>query len=585
MAVQVSEVTREQVGTIEGAQAIVELLNQHGVECVFINPGTDTFPVQEAIARLQAQGRPTPRVVLCLHEYVAMSAAHGHAMISGRPQLVLVHVDVGTQNVGGAFHNAQRGRVGVVVCAGRAPLTWEGELRGGRDTHIHWVQEQMDQAGIVRQFVKWDYEVRRNENLQHVVGRAFQVAASEPAGPVYLQLPRELLMEAVPDRPRPPARAPRVTTPQADPAALGQAAEWLAQASNPLILTSYAGRNPAAVPALVGLAETLGAPVAELWRTRMNFPTDHPLYLGTATRRLVPQADAILIVDSDTPYIPLAGRPPEGARIIQLEIDAIKRHTPLWGFPVDLAVAGSPAEGLAYLVEALRRRGVPQATARCERWRAEHEAMRADWGARADGYATRSPIQPEWLARCVDRVLRDDDLLLAEAVTNVPVVTQLIERRRPGTFFDSGGSSLGWGLGAALGAKLAAPERRVVCLEGDGCFVFGQPVPALWSAAREQLPFLTVILNNACYNAVRLPTRTHYPDGASVTGNHFVAMDLDPSPNYAAIAAGCGVYGETITDPADVEPALRRALARVDAGEPVVLDVRLEPSPSYTHGR
>ncbi len=574
MAVRAGAASRERVATREGAQAFVELLARQGVEYVFINPGTDTFPIQEAVARLQSLGRPGPRVVLCLHEYVAMSAAHGHFMLSGRPQVVLVHVDVGTQNVGGALHNALRGRAGVVLCAGRAPLTWEGELRGGRDTHIHWVQEVFDQGSITRQYVKWDYEARRNENLQHVVARAFQMAASEPAGPVYLTLPRELLMEELPDGPLPEAKAPPVAAPQPNAAALEEVAAWLARARNPLILTSYAGRDPSAVGALADLAETLGAPVAEYWRVRLNMPTDHPLYLGTDTARLVPQADVILVVDSDMPYIPLAGKPAPDARLIHMDIDAGKKDMPLWGYPVDLAIGGNTAAGMRALAESLRRRGVPGAAGRREQWAAEHEQMRAEWRRRAMAGAA-TPMQPEWLAHCVGQVLRDEDILVSETVTNIAVISNLVERRLPGSFYECGGSSLGWGQGAALGAKLARPDRRVVCLMGDGCFVFGQPIAAVWAAAREKAPFLTVILNNSCYQAVKSPTRRHYPNGASVSGDRYVAMDIDPSPDYAAISAASGAYAETVSDPADLLPALRRGLERVDAGEPAVLDVRL----------
>ncbi len=175
----------------------LELLNAHDVDYIFINPGSGTAPIQESIAKFHAQGRRTPKLILCLHESVAMAAAHGYFMVCGKPQVVLVHVDVGTQNIGANLHNAQRGRAGVVVCAGRSPYTVDGSLTGGRNRYIDWIQEPFNQASTVQDYVKWHYELTCRENLSVAVQRAFQVAGTEPAGPVYLTLPREVLMEKI----------------------------------------------------------------------------------------------------------------------------------------------------------------------------------------------------------------------------------------------------------------------------------------------------------------------------------------------------------------------------------------------------
>ena len=178
----------------DGAEAFVEMLNSNGVEYLFLNSGTDTFPVLEALERMMAQERTVPRIILCIDETTAMFAAHGYYQLTGRAQAVLVHVDAGTINIGGAYHDAQRDHAAIVVCAGRAPSTFGGAVAGARDMNIHWTQEQRDQAGIVRTFTKWDYELRNLDSINWVVQKAFQVAAAEPAGPVYLTLPRELLL-------------------------------------------------------------------------------------------------------------------------------------------------------------------------------------------------------------------------------------------------------------------------------------------------------------------------------------------------------------------------------------------------------
>ncbi|MBZ5604036.1 MAG: AMP-binding protein, partial [Acidobacteriia bacterium] len=201
------------------SDAYLELLNQHSVEYVFVNPGTDTAPILESVARRQRQGQRVPKFVLCLHESVAMAAAHGYFMVSGRAQVVMVHVDVGTQNIGANLHNAQRGRAGMVICAGRSPYTMDGVEPGGRNRSNHWIQEQFDQASTVQGYVKWNYELTRARNLPLAVGRAFQIACTEPAGPVYLSMPREILMEMMPAPIGPKKRLPSPSSPAAGPAA------------------------------------------------------------------------------------------------------------------------------------------------------------------------------------------------------------------------------------------------------------------------------------------------------------------------------------------------------------------------------
>jgi thiamine pyrophosphate-dependent acetolactate synthase large subunit-like protein len=214
-----------------GAEAILQLMFACGVEYVFLNPGTDTAPIQEALVALAADGETVPTVVPCLYENVAIAAAHAYFLVTRRPQLVVVHVDVGTQNLGGNVHDAMRGQAGVIILAGRAPYTVDGQMPGGRDRSIQWQQDVTDQIGIVRSYVKWAHELARVETLHHLIPRAVQIAASEPAGPVYMTAAREVLMQppdggavdlSVARRARP------AVTPSGDPHALEQLADWLA---------------------------------------------------------------------------------------------------------------------------------------------------------------------------------------------------------------------------------------------------------------------------------------------------------------------------------------------------------------------
>ncbi|MFQ6028692.1 MAG: thiamine pyrophosphate-requiring protein, partial [Dehalococcoidia bacterium] len=535
-----------------GAEALVEVLNSNGVEILFTNSGTDLFPIQEALAKFQSLGKSIPRSVVCPDEATAIAAAHGYFMVSGQPQVVLVHVDAGTIQLGGGMHNAQRGRAGVVVCAGRAPMTFEGEMIGSRSSSIHWIQEQADQGGMLRNFTKWDYELRRNENIQHVVQRAFQLATSEPYGPVYLTLPREVLMEPISEvKVLPHGRYGAVTTPQADPEGIARAAQMLLQAQSPLIVTSQSGRNPDMVDSMVQLAELVGAPVVTD-STRMNFPSTHPMYGGGSAQPFLDNADVILVVDHDVPYIPALGKPRPDAQIIQIDIDPIKPNIPLWVFPTDLLLHADSAKAVPALVTAIQESITEADRSRIEERyqliKERREAQREQAIQQALSHADRSPITPVWLSYCIDQVLEEETLLLDESVTNSGNVANHVQRSQPGTLFKSGGSSLGWGLGAALGAKLAQPECTVVTTVGDGAFLFGCPTSTLWAADVNDAPFLTVIYNNQIHNAVKSSLRGGYPDGHSVREDRWLGMELSPSVEFAILAQACRAYGETVTE-------------------------------------
>ena len=572
---------REEVIPVDrGAEALVELFNAHQVDCIFLNSGTDTFPVQEAIAKFSAEGRRTPRVILCPDELVAISAAHGHYLISNEPQVVLVHVDAGTMQLGGGMHNAQRGRIGVVLCAGRAPLTLEGELPGGRDLWIHWIQEQIDQAASVRGFCKWDYELKRNESIHHVVNRAFQVAGSEPAGPVYLTLPREVLMEDVEGVRISTSRSGDSPLPTvADPTALDEIAKGLAKAEHPLIISGYSGRSAASVAGLVELADLIGAPVVSS-SNKMNFPTTHPLWGGLSPNSYLSNADAILIVDCDVPYVPVEAKPSPDASIYWIDTDPVKDSIPLFTFPADIRLQADTSKALPALAETVKQGLTPSDIQRIEKRAAtiaeRHRERREQQEQSAAAASNQMPIVPEWLTYCINQAIDPETIVLDETVTNTPVVAAGLSRSQPGTMFTSGGSSLGWALGAGFGCKLAAPERTVVVLVGDGAFIYGCPTSAIWAAQTQGAPFLTVIFNNQMHYATKRSWVGAYPEGFGQKSGEFIGVNLTPSPDYSLLAQACHAYGEVVEDPAEVPSALKRGLAAVNAGQAAVLDVRIQ---------
>ncbi len=565
----------------ETAEGYVEALISQGVEYLFLNPGTDTFPVQEALKKLHDMGRPVPKTILCLFEIVALSAAHGYYAATGQPQAVMVHVDVGTQNLGSMLHDAQRGHGAVVIAAGRAPYTDDPTLRGSRSSYIHWLQEQMDQHGIVRNYVKWDYELRRPDQVGEVVARAFQVAASDPPGPTYLTLPREILMDSVGQATlKQPERFPPVKLGAGDPEALVKVARKLVDSRNPIVLCENSGRTEAGFNNLVRLAELLALPVVE-WRNRANFPADHPLHLGYDDKAFVENADVILALDHDYPYIPTRTRPNPGATIIQIDIDPIKEQIPLWSFPVDMPIRANAGDALSLLVdfatEMLTDEDRQRIEERRQRLAVQHERQRAEWEDAAQQDRDGSPMTPTWIGHCLGQLYQEapDSIFIDESVTNNVAMWQQIPVREHGTWFCSGGSGLGWGLGAGLGVSLANPGRPVISVVGDGSFVFGAPTAALWAMQVNQAPVMTVILNNTCYNATKRPLVANYPEGYSVRDDQFVGVDLMPPPRYDLLAQVVGAYGERVEQPGDVLPALRRGLEKLKSGQSVVLDMIL----------
>ena len=565
----------------EGAEAFLELLNANGVNYLFFNPGSDLIPVQEAMSKYKALGKDVPEVVLCLDESVGMNAAYGYFMVSGRPQVVLVHTDVGMQQVGAALHSAQRGRVGIVFCAGRTPLHAEGDARQARDGYVTWVQEQYDQASIVRGYVKWEYELRSNQNFPQVMRRAFQVASTEPCGPVYLTLPREFLMEKLEEIEIPEvARYAPALTPQADTPALAKIAEVLLEAERPLIITGYSGRHVESVAPLVELAETLGARVTTD-KFRMNFPTTHPLWGGANSHPYVAEADVILIIDHDVPYIPSQVKPVPGAKIIHIDIDPIKKDIPTWSFPVDILVEADSSKAVPALTEIIRKMMTPEQQSQCQsrfqQIQVEHQELREGWLNSALSKSAQKPISPEWLSRCIAEVVDDDTIILDESITNSQFVWRQVQRRKPGTLFNSAGSGLGWSLGAALGAKLAAPDKTVVSLSGDGAFLFSRPIAALWAAHVYRAPFLSIIFGNGRYNAPKRHLQHSYgKESFSEKSGVWVGVDIAPPPDYAMIAQASYAYGMTVDDPLELKSTLEQALEKVRGGICTVVEVKIE---------
>jgi acetolactate synthase-1/2/3 large subunit len=540
------------------ASAYLALLAARGVRFLFGNGGTDFAPIIEAYSEAARNGIAVPRPILAAHENLAVSMAHGYAMISREIPAVMVHVSVGTANMVCPAMNAARENVGMLLSAGRSPLIEHGMI-GARDGYIHWSQEMYDQAGLIREFVKWDYELRNGEQLETVIDRALAIAASEPRGPVYLSLPREVLAA-------PAASTGTSTSTRLHPArpagpnleAIDTAAEWLAAAERPLIIAANAGRDPAAFAALDRFAEAFAVPVAQHKPRYLCLPSSHPMNVGYNPTRLVGAADLILVLESDAPWLPSQAQPPQSCKVIQCGYDPLFTRIPIRGFPSDLGLVGGIPAILSALTVALDGRIYPEKIRRRRQAVAEQrQALAAEWEAARSVGATRTPLAPAYVSRCISDA-KDADAIVVNEYT---LQLEQCSFEQPDCYFGSSAASgLGWGAGAALGAKLASPGRQTIAVLGDGAYIFSNPVAVHHASAMHELPVLFVVMNNSTWGAVRSSTLAMYPDASAAKMNELPFTNLAPLPAFEQVCSAAGGYGERVEHPGELPAALQRAL-------------------------
>ena len=567
-----------QYGADEWSDAMIASMKLGGVDNLFFVSGSEIAFWQESIAKAKEREWPAPRLVTVTHEGVALNAAAGDAMVSGKPSATAVHVDVGTLNFGAAIHTVWRGSYPVLMTAGTGPRGFPGSMTGGRDSPVQWVQEPRDQGEIVRQYTKVDHRLEHQDNPGMMISRLLQVAMSEPKGPVYLTVPRETAMQRLPGVTRFPTRDEMGLARPAwpDPADARRAAEWLIKADNPLLCLAKSGRNPESVEHVVRLAELLALPVAEGHTDRLNFPTTHPLFgTGPAPK----DADALLVMESPIPYSPGMDSPQSSAKVIWVDVDPVfsryktmEHRADLW-LPVStVGAAQAIYEAATSLLTAGDISRIADRRARLEERKREQVAAAEETALKA---GQRRPIHPRWVAYQLGKILEPDTILLDDALSSAPLVQTYRARTQPSTYFKSGGSSGGWGSGAAFGAKLARPQSDVILATGDGYFMFGTPMAALWAAAHHGAPFMSVVFVNRSYSTGTRGLISTYPDGSAANAGNYDGGLFDPPPDFAKMAEAANSYGETVTEPEEVGPALRRGLEHVRNGTPAVLAVML----------
>ncbi len=541
------------------AEALLTRLRARGVDYLFANGGTDFAPVIEGLAQGASAGAALPEALAISHETAAVAMAHGYYLVTGRPQAVMVHVNVGLANAAMGLINAASDNIPIIMCSGRTPVTERGHP-GSRNLPIHWGQEMRDQGAMVREFVKWDYELRHGSEVETLVDRALAIAMSEPRGPVYLSLPREVLGEPHESPANSPGPVMAASTPgQPNPAAIAQAAELLAGAERPLIIAQRGDPQATGFEPLASFADDWSVPVVEFWPIRNALASDHGMHAGYQVEPWLADADVILVLDALVPWVPDRHAPPAGCKIIQAGPDPLFTRTPVRGFPADLSLAGETAAVVSALAEALR----PRRAENRERLAARRARVTARTGearqarlaeARQGSGAAMSPL---WASHCLAEALSPEAALFTELACDPSVMSF----DRPGSYFShalSGG--LGWAVPAALGAQLADRERLVVACIGEGSHIFANPVSCHQIAEAQDLPILTVVFTNGIWNSVQRATLAMYPDGQASQANRMPVTSLAPVPDFVGIVEASRGWGQRVERGEDLPGALARAI-------------------------
>jgi benzoylformate decarboxylase len=544
------------------SQAYLEVAAAHGVEYVFGLPGTSG---QEFIGTIADQEKI--RFVLAMHETCVVSMADGHARVTGRPQLAQVSTLPGSANAVGALYDAYRDRSPVIVTSTNVDTRIVG-----RDSHT----EGKDLVEMTKQFTKWSAEVHRADRIPEYLNRAFKVASAPPSGPVYLALPSNLLGETI-NNANPEADRSRIVPRIAgDPEALAQAAKLLAQAKRPLIVAGSSIAKCGATEELIKFAELVAAPVVmEPRYSFLAFPTTHPQSFQIAERQpsfnlpVWGEPDLIFAVGCrlirEYRYLPEPVIKPE-TRCIHIEEDPWEIGKV---FPVDIGIIADAKSALRSLVEIYPKISAPSdgKAERLESIRKAKEQVNSDLEHRVMQGWDATPINAARLVRTMDRLIDKDALIVNESPTSKDILMANFHFSPGRSYFsNSSGGFLGWGLGAAIGAKLASPKRRVVACLGDGSCMFG--IQGLWTLAKYRVPLVVIVFNNRAYMAVKNQFRGSEERiriaaemGAEITG---------PDINFARLAETFGIFGQRVEQPDAVEPALKRALEQTG---PALVDV------------
>ena len=562
-----------------GSDVLVDLLKALDIEYVAMNPGASFRELHDSIVNYG--GNQRPEVILCCHEEIAVDIAHGYNKVAAKPMAAIVHNVIGLLHATMAIFNTWVDRAPLLVLGGTGPMAVEE-----RRPWIDWVHTSVGQGNVVRDYVKWDDLAMSLPTAIDSILRGYQLAMTEPKGPVYICLDVGLQKKKL-DKPVAIPNVSRYTPPapiQADPTALKKAAELLVEAERPIVIAAYVGKNPEAVEALMELAELLSLPVID--RGNMfSFPNTHPLDLTGADEELLREADLVLCLDVFDLFQALTTVDPvnritkyiipEATKIIDISL----RHFAVRGWsedygklqPVDICISANISSALPILTP-LCRELIAQKPERANRiqerftiLKAKHDNLREGWREQAEKTKDEKPISLPRLAAELWEVVRDEDWVLTSYDLN-GWTRRLWDWNKPYQYVGGHpGAGLGIGIGYSLGVALAHRPLNRLCIDiqPDGDFLFTSN--ALWTAAHHNIPLLVIMFNNrSYYNAERHQQAIAKARGRA-TENRIIGTRIEnPEVDFAKLAQSFGLYGEgPIENPEELRPALERAVRHV----------------------
>jgi len=556
---------------LDGGEAILEAFRKLKIDYIMSSPGSEWSPVWEALARQKLDRKPGPTFVESWHETLAVNMATGYTLITGRPQAVLLHAGVGMLQGSMGVHGALQNEVPMVVMSGESQSL-------GEDPDLDIEQQWYGglSVGGIERFVepvaKWARGVTSPHTLYESVIRAGEMAQRTPKGPIYLNVALEHMLHdwTPPTAAREVPTAPKV---QAAPEDVGEIAELLRNAKNPVIVAEASGRDPKAVTALVELADLLAIPVINgRANAYANFPTDHPLYQGMGRYKALDDADLVLLIGGRAPWYPARRRPTTG-KIVAIHDNPHKGHLTYQNWHSDHYLEGDIATSLELLTKELRAGKLDTAAVnpRRQRWTREHETYVAGLRAEQEKARATPGIDPLALLGELNATMPPDTIYVDETITHSGLLRQHLQQTMAQSFF-RGSGGLGQGIGTALGIKLAAPERPVTLIIGDGSFLYNPIVQALGASKQHKLPILIIVMNNKKYAAMRMGHVHHYPDGASATKDLHYGVTID-GPDYEKLGSHFGFHGQRVEKLGEIKPALQAALAAMKDGRTAILNV------------
>ncbi len=553
-----------------GGEAVVAQMKAAGVEYLFTNPGSFEVGLFDAFL-----GQPGMQLIVSLHEGLVVSTADGYHRMSGKPAFLNLHVIAGTAQAAGQMYNAARDGSALVVTAGLN----DNEMWSDEGTLAP--RPGYDQKDVNRQFTKISWEAREPRSLALMVRRAFKAATMAPGGPVYLAMAHHALeAKGVEQGILPGKRFIANARPRPARDAVEKAARMLVEARNPMLVAGDEVWKAGAQDDLIRLSEALGLPVSYLLQGYWNFPSRHPHYAGrfsmnsAVAKRGMDVVMSVGAPDFGGRVVPRAPEAPLDAKFVRMGMNTgnLGRN-----YPLDLALVGDVREGLRDLTDAVESlttadRRAKIAKPRSERLAAMSQEVLRKAAAAAKANAGGSPVHADELGAALARNIDKHAVFVSENLTGKHGLLKLGHREDEVMWLANTGLGLGWGVGAAAGAKLAAPDRDVICSIGDGSVMYSSA--GFWTQARYEIPVLTVVWNNRNYQTVR--HAYHRYKGSMAESDRYTGMYLgDPDIDFVKLAESQGVSGERVESGADLDAAFQRGRRAIREGRPYILDVNV----------